>query len=76
MAFSPVRASYAAPYGVPTVAQPLYTQPVVAQPVVAQPVGTVPVVQSVPQAVVAPPVRGESRVEYVPYQRSYIEYEE
>jgi hypothetical protein len=32
----------------------------VAQPVVAQ----------------APPVRGESRIEYVPYERSYIEYEE
>lgn len=41
-------------------------QSVVAQPVVAQPVA-----QSV-----AAPIRGESRIEYVPYQRAVMEYEE
>lgn len=46
----------------PVVAQPVVAQPVIAQPVVAQSVH--------------PSIKGESRIEYVPYQRSVMEYEE
>ncbi|CAK73303.1 unnamed protein product (macronuclear) [Paramecium tetraurelia] len=64
----PVAQSYVAP---PVVQQPIvYQQPVVTQSVVAQPVVTQPVVQQ------QPIIKGESRVEYIPYEKSVIEYEE
>ncbi|CAD8067957.1 unnamed protein product [Paramecium sonneborni] len=64
----PVAQSYVAPT---VVQQPVvYQQPVVAQSVVAQPVVSQPVVQQ------QPIIKGESRVEYIPYEKSVIEYEE
>ncbi|CAD8064022.1 unnamed protein product [Paramecium sonneborni] len=59
----PIAQSYVAPT---VVQQPVvYQQPVVTQSVVAQ-----PVVQQ------QPIIKGESRVEYIPYEKSVIEYEE
>ncbi|CAD8060317.1 unnamed protein product [Paramecium primaurelia] len=55
----------------PVVQQVVAPQPILAQSYVAQPVIAQPVQQSV-----HPSIKGESRIEYIPYQKAITEYEE
>nr|CAI39391.1 EPI36 [Paramecium tetraurelia] len=65
---APLAYSVASPVQ-PVVQQVVAPQPLLAQSYVAQPVIAQPVQQS-------PNIKGESRIEYIPYQKAITEYEE